>query len=100
MKPELPAAAKDAWNAYLAMCKSKDAHFELLETLETREKEGGFRTVAEKEELARRLSDHDTSVKQFKHELVDLQTRDPSAHAAVLSQLQFAHKDSANDQPI
>ena len=63
---DLPVAARDAWQCYLAMRESKAAYFGLLSEIDQRSRDGGEpTTIAESLLLERRLGEHSTSVQRF-----------------------------------
>ena len=61
LSPETEAA----WQAYRAMCASKDNYFSLLQTLDEKYKNGGEPGIAESLKLEQLLSEHDKKVKLF-----------------------------------
>ena len=89
----LPKAALPAWRAYEAMLETKDAHFSLLESLETKYRNGGRRTFAESRRLEQLLAEHDAQVHAFRHSIAALQQEDLAAHHALLLHLKHANAD-------
>ena len=61
LSPETEAA----WQAYQAMCASKDDYFSLLQALDEKYKNGGEPGIAESLKLEQLLSAHDKKVKLF-----------------------------------
>ena len=82
-----------AWRAYEAMLKTKHAHFSFLETLETKYRDGGRRTLAEGRRLEQLLAEHDTKVRAFRRAVAGLQQEDLSAHHALLLHIRRANAD-------
>ena len=89
----LPDTALPAWQAYEAMLKTKDAHFSLLEELETKYRDGGRRTLAEGRRLEHLLAEHDAQVHAFRHSIAALQQEDLAAHHALLMHIRHANAD-------
>ena len=83
----LPEAAHPAWDAYLAMEQSKQAHFNFLGELEAKYEQGGYRTGAETLRLENLLSDHDDRVQTFRRLIKRLQTSDLVAYQALLQHI-------------
>ena len=92
----LPDAALPAWQAYEAMLKTKDAHFTLLEELETKYRDGGRRTFAEGRRLEQLLAEHDAQVHAFRRSVSALQQEDLAAHHALLMHIRHANADLGN----
>ena len=67
---DLSKEAKIAYQAFLDMSNSKTAHFNGLETIETKYKSGGVPGIAENLELAKLLANHDKNVLAFKTAMV------------------------------
>lgn len=59
-------AAKIAYQAFVDMNQSKNAHFSCLETIENKYQAGGVPGLAENLELERLLATHDKNVLSFK----------------------------------
>ena len=89
----LPEAALPAWRAYEAMLETKDAHFSLLEELETKYRDGGRRSLAEGRRLEQLLANHDTQVRAFRRSVTALQQQDLAAHHALLLHIRHANAD-------
>jgi hypothetical protein len=93
MSPEteanLPAGARRAWRAYLAMCESKQAYFSLLSAMEEQYKTTGQPTREEKERLAELLQQHDARVRAFNEAMT---AADNASRHALLLKLQTAKK--------
>ena len=83
----LPKTALPAWDAYLAMERTKNEHVELLSAIERREQHGGPRSLAEQVRLDRLLEAHDEAVGRFRRAMQVL-AEDKPAHAALLLHLQ------------
>lgn len=62
----LSEEAKLAYQCFLDMTKSKDAHFGLLAELENKYEAGGAPSLAENLQLEKLLAVHDKNVKAFK----------------------------------
>jgi hypothetical protein len=58
--------AKIAYQAFVDMSHSKNAHFSRLQAIETIYESGGVPGIAEKQELEKLLADHDKNVLAFK----------------------------------
>lgn len=54
-----------AWQAWQAMCTSKNDYFSLLQALDEKYKEGGSPGIAENLKLEQLLGEHDQKVKLF-----------------------------------
>lgn len=67
------------------MQATKDRHLAYLQALEARYKHSGSPTQPEQEMLQQLLTDHDEQVKAFKAAMIELKSRDMSAHAALLN---------------
>ena len=78
---DLPESAAAAWLAYVNMQDSKTAHFEYLESLESKYAHGGRRTLAEEAHLAGLLETHHDCVQTFSVATKTLASSDPAAHA-------------------
>jgi hypothetical protein len=91
----LPQAARAAWDAYVAMHDSKQAHFGYLEGLERKDETGGRRTLAEELRLHDLLAAHDRCVREFSSLINGLRMRDREAHAALLRQLMALNAPTA-----
>jgi hypothetical protein len=63
---DLSEEAQIAYRAFVDMRDSKDAHFNLLEALETARKSGEVPSLADNLELEKRLAVHDKNVLAFK----------------------------------
>jgi len=68
----LSEEAKIAYQAFLDMGNSKTAHFNCLETIETKYKSGGAPSVAENQALGKLLANHDKNVLAFKTAMADV----------------------------
>jgi D-serine deaminase-like pyridoxal phosphate-dependent protein len=84
----LPADAKQAWEAYLAMCESKQAYFSLLSEVDEKYKTAGQPTQDESERLAELLQRHDECVMTFNQAMAAV--TDPASRQALLLKLQKA----------
>jgi hypothetical protein len=62
---DMSEAAQIAYRAFIDMSRSKQAHFSLLETIETRYQSGGAPSLAENLELQKLLENHDRNVLAF-----------------------------------
>ena len=62
----LSQAAQIAYQAFLDMQASKDAHFKCLENIENKYESGGAPSLAENLELEKLLTRHDKNVLAFK----------------------------------
>lgn len=62
----LSAAAQTAYQAFLDMSDSKDAHFDYLQAIESKYQSGGVPSPAENSELEILLANHDRNVLAFK----------------------------------
>lgn len=81
---ELPGSAAAAWDAYCAMCKSKESHFAALASLHAAKEQGqqpSLASVAHQEQL---LSAHNECVAAFTTAVKKLKQTDAAAHAALL----------------
>jgi hypothetical protein len=94
----LPQAARAAWDAYVAMHESKQAHFGYLEELERKDEMGGHRTLAEELRLNDLLAAHDRCVREFRSLMNDLRMCDREAHAMLLRQLTALNAPTAGDK--
>lgn len=93
MSENIPDAAIPAWNAYLDMEKSKQAHFNLLAKLESNYQQHGSRTLAENASLENLLSEHDECVQCFRRLTKELQTTDLYAYQALIEQITLINAD-------
>lgn len=84
----LPADARQAWDAYLAMCESKQAYFALLSAMDEKYKTAGEPTAEETERLAELLAAHDARVKAFNAAMAAV--TEPASRQALLTMLQEA----------
>jgi len=81
---ELPEVAHQAWLAYLAMRDSKHEHFGFLESLDSKYKHGGVRTLAERARLDTLLTEHDSCVAEFATKIKALGATDVDARNTLL----------------
>jgi hypothetical protein len=88
--PALPPAAYTAWQAYLDMQASKDAHFAFLADVARRAEAGDMQSLAERAHLQGLLAAHDRAVAAFKAARMRLQETDPLAHSALVRALATA----------
>ena len=98
MVDSMPAAAESAWNAYLAMEKSKQAHFNLLERLDVKYRNGGNHTLCEQTRLAALLNEHNDRVQSFRRLTKKLQTTDLAAYQALIGRITMINSDSGPDK--
>lgn len=63
---DLSEQAKIAYQAFLDMSQSKNAHFNRLKAIETTYESGGAPGIAENLELEKLLANHDKNVLAFK----------------------------------
>lgn len=63
---DLSESAKIAYQAFIDMNHSKNAHFSCLEVIENKYQSGGVPGIAENLELERLLATHDKNVLSFK----------------------------------
>ncbi len=94
----MPAEARPAWDAYLAMEKSKQEHFNALQSLEVKYQEGGGRTLAEAAHLESLLAVHDERVRTFRRLTKNLQTTDLVAYQALIQQITLINTDLGVDK--
>ena len=90
----LPKKALRVWEIYCAMEDSKRKHFSYLQELETKYKQGGSRTLAEKVYLEGLLKQHGRQVTKFREAIKQLQLDDDDAHQALIE-----HITTLNAQP-
>ena len=83
----MPAEARPAWDAYLAMEQSKQAHFNALQSLEVKHREGDRHTLAETANLAGLLAEHDERVQRFRRLTKELQITDLVAYQSLIQQI-------------
>ena len=84
LSPETEAV----WQAYQAMCASKDDYFSLLQALDEKYKNGGEPGIAESLKLEQLLSEHDKKVKLFNQAMAAV--TGPEAKQQVLELLKAA----------
>ena len=84
---DLPSEATFAWQRYVAMIASKDAHFGFLELLEEKYQHGGTRTLAEIAHLEGLLETHNSCVQAFTNTQKLLATNNPQAHKLFINVL-------------
>lgn len=85
---ERPGDVQEAWDAYRAMCRSKQRYFGLLSRLQERKrKEGGGPTLAEGVQLKKLLAAHGECTRRFRRSMAELNERDPRAHASLLERI-------------
>lgn len=94
----MPAEARLAWDAYLAMEQSKQAHFNALQSLEVKYQEGGRHTLAETANLAGLLAEHDERVQTFRRLTKELQTTDLVAYQSLIQQITSINTDLGVDK--
>ena len=87
----LPADARQAWEAYLAMRASKQAYFSLLSDVDEKYKTEGQPTQEESERLAELLAAHDANVKAFNAAMAAI--TEPASRQALLLKLQTASEE-------
>ena len=83
----LPEPALEAWQCYVEMIASKNAHFEFLEHLEIKYQNGGTRTLAENARLETLLSTHNERVSAFAAARKSLAASDADAHEQFVKHL-------------
>ena len=83
---DLPADARRAWQAYLAMCDSKQAYFSLLSEIEDQSRIPGRPTQEETGRLAELLQQHDARVRAFNEAMAAV--TEPASRQALLQLLQ------------
>jgi len=66
----LSEETKTAYQAFLDMSKSKEAHFSCLETIEAINKSGAIPTNEKSSELEQLLAQHDKNVLAFRNAMV------------------------------
>ena len=71
-KDELSETGQMAYQAFVDMSASKAAHFSCLEAIEAVYEAGGVPSLAEKQELEKRLANHDRNVLAFRTALAAL----------------------------
>ena len=98
MVDNIPDGARSAWDAYLAMEKSKQAHFNALEALETKYQAGGNRTLAEEMKLQNLLAQHNHRVQAFRSLTRELHTSDLIAYQALIQQITLINTEPGPDQ--
>lgn len=84
--PSLPAAARAAWEAWLELQASKEAHFTALEAQQNARSSHGP-SLAGAAHLHGLLEEHTRRVQRFKLELQQLKNTDVAAHQALLARL-------------
>lgn len=94
----MPPEAHPAWNAYLAMEESKQAHFNTLQSLEVKYQEGGRRTLVESANLESLLAAHDERVGEFRRLTKHLQITDLVAYQALIQQITSINTDLGVDK--
>jgi len=72
----LPVEAQIAWEAYLAMGKSKTEYFGLLQEFDQKYKQGGSPTIAENLQLEKLLKVHDGKVSAFNEAMNNVVDKD------------------------
>ncbi len=87
MSTELPATALAAWDAFLAMDRSKQRHFGYLEELEAKYERDGAGSATEKARLRELLDRHDECVRQFRRQADRLREHDIGGHRALLERI-------------
>lgn len=81
------------------MLASKDAHFQALEAVSAKVKEGGRRSLAETAHLAQLLESHDACVAAFAAAMRELATVDPDANSALLGAITELNRELGGPQP-
>ena len=71
------------------MDASKKRHYELLQALDEKAKEGGYQTIEETTRLESLLQTHDDNVRDFKRQITGLAVADLAAHQALLEHITF-----------
>ena len=97
MVESIPDEAEPAWDAYLEMGKSKQAHFNMLETLESKYQEGGRASFAEEAQLRNLLAEHNERVQSFRRLTKALQTTDLVAYEALIQQITLINTQPGPD---
>ncbi len=85
--PDLPPAARAAWQSYDAMEATKLRHLDLLAALERKYQQAGSATTKEQALLSRLLADHDLSVTEFRHAMTSLREVDSAAHECLVAHI-------------
>jgi len=86
----LPADARAAWEAYLAMRESKQAYFSLLSEMDEKQQAGRQASREESDRLAELLQRHDTNVRAFNQAMAAI--TEPASRQALLMKLQADQK--------
>ena len=94
----LPDAAVSAWEAYLAMEKSKQRHLNYLKELAERHGDGSSRTIPESVFLDKLLNAHDQQVKLFRKEMADLVRTDLAAHSQLIDYIKAFNESLGTDE--
>ena len=90
LSPETAAA----WQAWQAMCVSKDEYFSLLKSLDEKYSTGGGPGIAENLKLEQLLGEHDRKVKLFNQALSAI--TDPGAKQQLVELLKAGGASSAD----
>lgn len=93
MTQNLPKIARDAWDAYRAMEKSKGEYFGCLSEIERKYENGGSRSDSENARLEHLLRQHDKHVAVFREAMKRLRAQDASAHQALIEQITLHNAD-------
>jgi len=81
---ELPAEARPAYEAYLAMSATKNAYFSFMVELDQKQKNGDEITMAENLKLEQLLKEHDEKVAAFNEAMQTMKTMDEAARHALI----------------
>lgn len=81
---DLPAAARPAYEAYLAMSESKQAYFTFMVGLDQKYKDGGSPTIAENLQLEQLLKAHDEKVTAFNEAMQTMKDMDEATRNALI----------------
>lgn len=81
---DLPAAARPAYEAYLAMSESKQAYFNFMVELDQKYKDGGAPTIAENLQLEQLLKAHDEKVTAFNEAMQAMKDMDETTRNALI----------------
>ncbi len=82
--PDLPAEAKPAYEAYLAMTETKQAYFSFMTELDQKQKDGGEITMAENLKLEQLLAAHDEKVNAFNEAMQQMKDMSHEARDALI----------------
>ena len=95
MKTTLPDSALPAWEAYQAMQRTKQTHFDLLALLEAKRERRQRPTLAEELRLKQLLKAHDEQVAAFRAELKTLRERDLAEFETLIKHFKLLNTELA-----